>query len=257
MKKTVLITGGSSGIGLELAKQFAEHDHNLILVARNENKLKAAKELLGKNNIKIEIIAKDLSDPKAPVELYEDLKGRQIDVLINNAGFATQGSFLETNTKQELNMIQVNISALTHLTKLFLPDMVKRNSGKIMNVASTAAFQPGPYFAAYFATKAYVLSLTEAIAEEVSNANITITALCPGATDTGFARRAGTENQGFFKKGETLEAKYVARIGFQGLMKGKRIVVTGARNKFMIFLLRFTPRNTVVKVLAYMMGRRK
>jgi uncharacterized protein len=258
-KKTALITGGSSGIGFELAKQFAKNGYNLIITGRKISRLiPVATELNERYKIEVVPIENDLTDPNSSLTLYKEIKLREvdIDVLVNNAGFATYGAFIETDIQKELDMIQVNISALTHLTKLFLPEMLARGSGKILNIASTAAFQPGPFFATYFASKAYVLSFSEALAEEVSGTGVTVTALCPGPTKSGFASRAGTEEKGFFKESGMLSANKVARIGYANLMRGKTIIITGFRNKVLIFLLRLTPRKLVTRIITYLQSKR-
>lgn len=257
--RTALITGGSSGIGLALAKKFADHGYDLVLVARNLESLEKAGTKLNQDTaVKVTTIAKDLSQPNAPKEIYQELKQKNIavDILVNNAGFGTEGAFVKTNLITELEMIQVNITALTHLTKLFLPDMLARGEGKILNVASTAGFQPGPFFAVYFATKAYVLSFTEALAEEVRGTGVIVTALCPGPTKTSFAERAETQGKGvFMRETRLLKADEVARIGYNALMKGKAVVVPGLTNKLMVFLLRLSPRRVVTKVVRYINTR--
>lgn len=252
---TTFISGGSSGIGLELAKQFADHGFDLVLVARDAVKLQTVSKELKKNrNLNITTISKDLSDPQAPQEIFDILKKDKIiiDILVNNAGFGVQGAFTDTDIDTELDMIKVNILALTHLTKLFLPEMIARGSGKIMNVASTAGFQPGPYFATYFASKAYVLSFSEALTEEMRGTGVSVTALCPGPTKTGFASRAETNNKGFFKDEKTMSAKQVAKIGYNGLIKNKTVIITGFKNKFLIFLLRLTPRKVVTRIMGFL-----
>src|SRR5260221_7352873 len=182
-KPIALITGASRGIGLELANECAKHGHDVVLVARRQDALEAAAgQIEGKYGVRATVIRADLRDSAAPSEILAATSEQQIEVqmLINNAGFGLGGEFLETDIEREIEMIHVNVSALTNLTKLFAPAMVKRRSGRIMNVASTAAFQPGPLMAVYYATKAYVLSFSEAIAEEWRNAGVTVTALCPG-----------------------------------------------------------------------------
>ena len=194
--KTALITGASGGIGLELCQLFAQDGYQLILVARESEKLeKLSNQLAQKFKIHSTPIALDLSSPGAPKELFQKVseKGLTVDALANNAGFGLFGPFKETPLQQELQMIQVNIVTLTELTKYFLPGMLKNKDGKILNVASTAAFQPGPFMAVYFATKAYVLSLSEAMAEEVRGTNVHVSVLCPGPTATGFQNRAFQE----------------------------------------------------------------
>jgi uncharacterized protein len=250
MKKTALITGASNGIGKELAIIHAKNKGDLVLVARRMNLLEELKTELEKQfGISVKLIAKDLSKREAAKEIYDEIKaeGIQIDYLINNAGFGGYGKFHERSAGDDLSMIDVNVVSSTMLSKYFLPDMVKRNSGKIMNVASTAAFMPGPLQAVYFATKAFVISLSQALADEVSDTNVTITALCPGATATGFAKKADIENTALFKKAASAES--VALKGYNAMLKGKRVIITDGPQKFLIkFLIPFAPMKMVMKV---------
>jgi short-subunit dehydrogenase len=257
--KNALITGASSGIGYEIAKLFAGDKCNLILVARRENKLKQlAREMESQYNTKTLIFCKDLSIPDSAQEIYDFIKQNDIsvDYLVNNAGFIVYGSFSETDWTKEMQEIQVNLVALTQLTKLFLPEMLSRNSGKIMNIGSTGSFCPGPLNAVYSATKSYVLSLSEAIAEEIKGSGVTITTLCPGATKTEFAERANIGRTLIHTFG-AMEAGRVAEIGYKALMRGKRIVVPGTFNKMMIFSIRFAPRVIVPKVVRLAMSKAK
>ncbi len=256
MTQTVLITGASSGIGLELARLFARDRYDLVLVARSEGKLRElGSELERAHGVKTTVIAADLSKPGAPRQVVEALGGRPIDALVNNAGFGVSGAFAETDGEKELEMIEVNIAALTHLTKLLLPPMVARKSGKIMNVASTAAFQPGPLMAVYYATKAYVLSFSEAIAEELRDSGVTVTALCPGPTSTGFAGAAGAEDTRLFRTRKAMSSADVARIGYEAMKKGKRVVVAGFMNRVMAESVRISPRRIVTKVVRRLQER--
>jgi len=250
-KQTALITGASGGIGLALAKLFARDGYHLVLVARNEEKLQSlAKSLADEFDILVFVVAKDLSDPKAPAELYAEVSTQNItvDALVNNAGFATHGYFVETDLARELQELQLNITTLTHLSKLFGRDMAKRRMGKILNVASTAAFQPGPMMAVYFATKAYVLSFSEALANEMADFGVTVSALCPGATATNFFNTAEMTDSGFVEKMRMMSAEDVAEIGYRGLMRKKPVVITGFFNKVMAFSTRFVPRSLTVKI---------
>ena len=216
MKNTALITGASNGIGLELARIHASKGGDLVLVARNKSKLDELKiELEKQFKVSVYTIGKDLSVANVAQEIYDETNKQniQVDYLINNAGFGDFGMFAETDWNKELKMINLNITTLTHFTKLYLKDMVKRRSGKIMNVASTASFQSGPTMAVYCATKAYVLSFTEAVSNEVSDKGITITALCPGATETGFQAAGGMEESELFKGKKLPTAKEVAEYG--------------------------------------------
>jgi len=244
---TALITGASSGIGLELARIFAHNGFNLVLVARNRTKLlEIAADMAG---ISVNVIAKDLAHPRAAQEVFDELQEKSIpvDVLINNAGFGQHGKFAETALEIDLEMIELNIVALTALTKLFLPAMLARHAGKVMNVASTAAFQPGPLMAVYYASKAFVLSFSEAIANELEGSGVSVTCLCPGATETNFAQRAQMTNSLLFKMG-AMDAKIVAQLGFEGLMKGKTLVIPGAKNKLLAQSLRLSPRKLVTAI---------
>jgi short-subunit dehydrogenase len=244
---TALITGGSGGIGLELAKQFAAHGHSLVLTARHQDALQAAAGLLeGKHGVKVTVIAEDLADPDSPQRLFDAIAAEKIEVefLVNNAGFGLGGAFSETDGGRELDMIQVNIMALTNLTKLFLPAMIKRKSGRILNVASTAAFQPGPLMSVYYATKAYVLSFSQALDEELRNSGVTVTCLCPGPTETRFAETAMVGNANL----PVATADGVAAFGFKAMMKGQRVAIPGMRNRIMIQAERFAPRNLVTRI---------
>ena len=250
MTQTALITGASGGIGLELARLFAADGYSLILVARSAEKLGLlAAALKGQHNIDAIAVPIDLSDPGAPEELFILLEERGIgvDVLVNNAGFGTHGAFAESDVGMELQMLQVNIMALTHLTRLFLPNMLMNRRGRILNVASTAAFQAGPFMAGYYASKAFVLSFTEAIAAELDGSGVTVTALCPGPTDTGFQKRAGIEATPLFKS-NTMTSADVARIGYAGMLRGKRIVITGVKNKLLAFSTRLASRRIVTAI---------
>jgi len=251
MAKTALITGASLGIGYELAKLFARDKHALVLVARSGEKLqKIAEELKQLGSPQVTVIVKDLAELEAPDEIFAETERRklQIDFLVNNAGFGERGPFLKTNLDNELEMVQVNIVALMHLTKLYLPGMVQRRFGRIMQVASTAAFQPGPFMAVYYATKAFVLSFSEALWEELDGTGVTVTALCPGATETGFAARAGMLNSKLFNM-RVMNVKPVVEEGYRAMMKGQSLVVTGLRNRLMAFSIRFAPRSVVRKVV--------
>ncbi len=246
--KTALITGASSGIGYELARLFARDGYNLVLVARSGDELnKIAAQLTSEHGISVKVIAKDLSAATSPQKIFEEVQaeGIVIDILVNNAGFGTYGSFSETNLKDELEMMQVNMVSTTHLTKLFLPSMIARGQGRIMNVASMAAFQPGPLLAVYCASKSYVLSFSEALAEELSGTGVTVTALCPGPVRTGFAKRAKTEKTKVMMRSllnKVWEADEVAAVGYHGLMKGKTIVIPGKRYTISAFIVRCVPR---------------
>ena len=248
---TALITGASNGIGLELAKVHASKGGDLVLVARNKAKLDEVKtELERQYKVKVYTIGKDLSAHNSAKEVYDETTKQniQIDYLINNAGFGDFGMFVETDWNKELQMINLNITTLTQFTKLYLQDMVKRRSGKIMNVASTAAFQSGPTMAVYYATKAYVLSFSEAVDNEVSDKGVTITTLCPGATESGFQAAAAMEESNLVKGRKLPTSKEVAEYGYASMMKGKTVAIHGLMNWIMANSVRFTPRAIVVKL---------
>ncbi|HYL93383.1 MAG TPA: SDR family oxidoreductase [Alphaproteobacteria bacterium] len=249
-RETVLITGASSGIGLDLAKIFAANKFEVILTARSQARLDAlARQLEKEHGVYAHVIVADLAEPEGPHQIFSEVTRRGLPVhnLVNNAGFGAYGEFRRTRLKDELQMVQVNISALTHLTKLALPGMLERNSGRIMNVASTAGFQPGPLMAVYYATKAYVISFSEAIANELKRTGVTVTCLCPGATVTDFAARAKMENSRLFKLG-AMSSPAVAWAGYKGMMKGKTLVVPGVKNKLLAQSVRFSPRKMVTAI---------
>jgi uncharacterized protein len=258
-RQTALITGASSGIGSELARLFANSGYDLVLVARNEQRLNAlAVELAQRFGIDVTVLAKDLSAPAAAEEILAELRHRalHIDILVNNAGFGAYGPFHETGLEKELQLIQVNITSLTQLTKLLLPGMLKRNSGRILNIGSTASFSPSPFVAVYGASKAYVLSFSEALAEELKGTGVTVTVLCPGSTETEFAERARMTDSRIFQ-GRLMSAGEVAEIGFRALMEGKTTVIPGRANKLLVFSQRFTPRKLVAGISRYLLGRKE
>lgn len=249
--QTVLITGASGGIGYELAKLCARDHYNLVLVARSADRLhQVAAELQTQFGTNVKTVALDLTAALAPKFLFDQLtrENIDIDILINNAGFGAFGEFAVIPEDEILGQIQLNVTALTHLTKLFLAPMLAHRSGRIMNVASTAAFQPGPLMAVYYATKAYVLSFSEALANELCPSGVTVTCFCPGATNTDFAKRAGSENSRLFKQLGGMKVETVARDGYRGLMAGKTLVISGARNWVVAESVRFAPRRMVTAV---------
>lgn len=247
---TALITGASGGIGYELAKLFARDKHNLVLVARSADKLTQVATELQAPGITVKTVPLDLASPPAPKFLYDQLQreGTTIDILINNAGFGAYGEFAEMPGEEIFGQIQVNIIALTELTRLFLPRMISRGSGRIMNVASTAGFQPGPLMAVYYATKAYVISFSEALANEVRGSGVTVTCFCPGATETGFAKRAGNDNSRLFKQLGAMSAEKVAFDGYRAVMEGRTLAVSGVHNWLVAQSTRFAPRKLVTAI---------
>jgi short-subunit dehydrogenase len=255
-----LITGASSGIGYELAKVLAREGHDLALVARSGDLLEALAETLRADyGVRAEVLVADLAEPGAPDEVCERLEaaGFRTDVLVNNAGFGSMGPFWEADAGSQLDMVQVNVTALVHLTRLILPGMVERSAGRIMNVASTAAFQPGPLMAVYFASKAFVLSFTEALDEELRGTGVSVTALCPGPVPTGFQKRAGMSKAPIGGRMVTGDAAEVARIGYQGMMKGRRIVIPGRINRVGSFLPRLLPRAVAPRIVIRMTRARR
>ena len=253
--KIALITGASTGIGKELAHIHAEKGGDLVIIARSNDKLNALKnELEEKYSVKLMVIAKDLSLPEAPKEIYEEVKaaGLEVDYLINNAGFGGRGKFHERKWESDLTMINLNVLALTALTRFFLPDFVKRNSGRILNVSSTASLMPGPLQAVYYATKAYVTYFSNAIAEELYDTNITVTALLPGATETEFARTSGMDKTDLFNK--TASARTVAEDGYNGMLKGQLDVISGLTfsQKMMMSMVPLTPKKMLLKQIRQM-----
>ncbi len=254
-KATALITGASGGIGYEFAKLLAKDCSTLVLVARSEKKLsEIKKELEAIAPVKIMVLPKDLSLPGAADHLYEELEKAQItvDILINNAGFGGHGAFVDRDWQSESHMIAVNITALTHLTKLFAQGMVARKSGRIMNVASTAAFLPGPFMAVYYASKAYVLSFSEALACELQGTGVTVTVLCPGPTATGWASTAGVERSRLFRYLRPAAAADVARYGYDAMMKGKVLAVHGMLNRLTTLSLRTAPRKLLPAIVRWL-----
>jgi uncharacterized protein len=249
--RAVLITGASGGIGYELAKLFAHDQHNLVLVARSGAQLvKIADELQRQFGILVKTVALDLAAAPAPQFLFDQLQrdGMAVDILVNNAGYGKFGAFAEVPREDALGQIHLNVTALTHLTRLFLPAMIEQRRGRILNVASTAGFQPGPLMAVYYATKAYVLSFSEGLANELEGTGVTVTCLCPGPTDTGFQGRAGTERTLLFKTLRPMEAKTVARDGYRALANGKTLVISGFRNWLVAESIRLSPRKVVTAI---------
>jgi uncharacterized protein len=259
-RQTALITGASGGIGRELARLFAAGGYDLVLVARSAGRLEeVAGELRSRHGVTARVLAKDLARPESPEEVFRELEaaGVAVDVLVNNAGFATFGPFAEIDLGRELEELQLNVVTLTHLTKKFLPGMLARRRGGILNIASTAGFQPGPLMAVYYATKAYVLSFSEALAEELSGTGLTVSVLCPGPTETGFQKRAGLEDSKLFSGLlQVSDAPPVARAGYEGFRAGKRVVVPGLLNKIGVQSIRVSPRALATKVVKKMQERR-
>lgn len=234
--ENVLITGATSGIGYELAKIFAKNRYNLILCARNKDKLEEIKENISDEyRVDVHIFQKDLSKEQEARELYSEIINNDIivDILINNAGAGYVGKFIDEEYDRDKNIMGLNMNAVTYLTKVFARQMVERNRGKILNVASTGSYHPGPYTAVYYATKAYVLSFTEALAEELKDYNITVSALCPGATKTNFSKNAGKKDNS-----NAMSPEFVAKKAYEGLMKNKLTIIPGFQYKLFVLLPR-------------------
>ncbi len=256
-KRTALITGASSGIGYELAKVIAKDGHDLVLVARTQKKLEElAKALQTTFKIKVTVLPKDLNLPNAAQEIYQELKskGIGIDMLVNNAGLGTHGKFTQTDAAQDAQMMQVNIVALTELTKAFTPDMVAQKWGRIMNVASIASFMSSPNMAIYAATKAYVLSFSEAINEELRGTGVSVTALCPGVTQTNFFETAHVSQENINRFGSLVvqSAEEVAKSGYQALKAQKTVHITGLVNNLSVNSMQWVPRQIRTPMLGLM-----
>ena len=253
--KMALITGASSGIGKELAQLHAQRGGDLVIVARSEDKLNALKtQLEAEREVQVHVIVKDLAEQGAAAQVYDELKvaGIRLDYLINNAGFGGQGKFHEREWQQDLDMINVNIVALSELTRKVLPDFVARNEGKIMNVSSTASLMAGPLQAVYYATKAYVTSFSNALAEELHDTNVTVTNLMPGATETDFASTSGMEKTSLFDS--AFSAKDVARAGYNAMIEGKLDIITGVTKmqRVMMSAVPLTPKKLMLKQIRQM-----
>lgn len=252
VEKAALVTGASSGLGRELAFRFAGDGYGLVLVARRQDRLEELAESLRRDfEVTATPIAADLADADAPAEVFRDVqdRGLDIEVLVNNAGFGTCGSFAELDLGGELAQIAVNVTALTHLTRLFLPAMLARGSGRILNVGSTAGFQAGPYMATYYATKAFVNTFSEALAHEVEGSGVTVTVSCPGATQTEFSQVAGNDRTRLFQ-GKTAGPAEVADEAYRAMMAGRPMIVHGTKNRLGVHGLRLMPRKTVKRIAA-------
>ncbi|MEW8956466.1 SDR family NAD(P)-dependent oxidoreductase [Clostridium sp.] len=254
--KYTIITGATSGIGYDLSKVFALNKHNLILVARNKEKLESIKyNLVKEYSVDVVILSYDLSKESEINMLCENItaSNMEIEYLVNNAGVGSFGSFNHIPKDEDLNIIDLNIRALTHMMKIFLPYFIEKNHGGILNVSSTAAFSPGPYMAVYYSSKAYVLSLTEALREELKNSNIKISALCPGPTDTNFQKNAKVKKAEFAKK-SLMESSEVATIAYNGFMKGKTVIIPGSNNKVLALGSKILPRKLLSKIVSKVNG---
>lgn len=255
-KPLALITGASAGIGKALCDEFARNGFDLILAARSVDKMRAhATALQGRHGTSVTVIGTDLESPSGPQSLYDSIhqSGRTLSVLVNNAGYGTYGEFKDTPLDATLGMMQVNMNSLVTLTKLFLPDLLS-TKGKILNVASTAAFQPGPYMAGYYATKSFVLHFSEALASELARTGVTVTALCPGPTASDFQERSGQHASALVRRGKLASASSVAASGFRAMQRGKTVDIPGIRNKLLAQSVRFAPRS-MVTALSHRLNR--
>ncbi len=251
-RRVALITGATSGIGLELAKVFAKNKHNLLLTGRNIEALKKlALQWEQDYGIEVRCCSVDLSVSDAPEQLCGviDAEMYEVDILVNNAGFGLRGKFSSLPLSDQLALLQVNIVALTHLTRLLVPTMVEQKRGKILNVASVAGFLPGPLMATYYASKAYVLYFSLALSEELRGTGVTVTTLCPGPTPTRFGERAGIAHSHLFQNMASTTAEEVATIGYREMMKGKQLVIPGTMNKLVPPLIRCFPRSLILRVV--------
>ena len=251
--KTSVVTGGASGIGLEFVKLLLNDNYKVFIIDNNEKNLKNLKSKLNSSNFSC--INKDLSERSSPMKIYEKLKDQKIDILINNAGFGTFGKFYKTNWKIEEKMINLHVLNTTLLTKLFLKDMVKRNEGKILNISSVAAFQPGPLMSLYYATKAYILHFTEAISNEVKDKNISISVLCPGQTNTNFQKNVSSKKNRINFSSSSPEK--VAKYGYDSLKNNITLAVPGYLNKLIVFLNRILPRSSSTNIVRFIQEKNR
>lgn len=243
-----LITGASSGIGYHLAQEFAAHGHSLVLVAPDEEELQSiADEISNEHGVPIDVIAVDLRDPGS-IERIEETADQSIEILVNNAGHGKRGNAWEISLEDDISMVKLNIVAVLRLTNLFLPTMVARGAGRILNTASVAGFEPGPGYAVHSATKAFVLHYSESLATELKDTGVTVTALCPGPTDTDFFLKADMLETRSFQQANLMAPQDVAKAGYAAAMRGDRVIVPGAANKAMVFMRRLIPESLQAKL---------
>ena len=248
MTKTALITGASGGLGLSFVKVFAKEGYDLVIVARNTQRLESIKaDTEAEFGVNVKIVSKDLTNENAPHEIFLETEKENIkvDVLVNNAGFGDFGKFADSCVEKQSDMIALNVSSLVKLTHFYLKDMIERGSGRILNVASIAAFQPGPLMSVYYATKAFVLSFSEALAVETKGTGVKITALCPGPIKTDFEKRADLEESGLFKNLKVWSPDVIAKFGYKKMMQNKTVCIKGGLNKLITFSSRLAPRALV------------
>lgn len=255
-RKVALITGASAGLGEQFAQLFARDGHDVILVARTAARLEAlASKLEQEHKVKAHVLAADLARPEEPQRIFNEVRSRQLEVefLVNNAGFGSNGPFLDHDLAREAEMVEVNCTALIKLTHLFARPMRERRSGRILNLASTAGFQPGPFMATYYATKAFVLSFSEALSHELKGTGVTVTCHCPGPTHTEFAIRAGNDKSRLFQRtGVISKASDVAADAYAAMMKGRVLAIHGVLNWIGVTAVRFSPRAMVRSIAANM-----
>ena len=258
-RKTALITGASSGIGYELARILAREGYDLVLVARRRRQLDQLASEVEAQGARSWVMPFDLTDRASVQQLFDSVsqEGIAVEVLVNNAGFGDYGDFLRSSLDRMLAMIELNAAALTHLTRLFLPGMVARGHGRVLNVASVASFQPGPLMAVYYATKAYVLSLSEALSEELAGSGVTVTALCPGPTVSGFQEQAGLQQVPFYQQVRMPSSDAVAEYGYRALQRGRRVAVHGLMFRISLVLIRLAPRRLVAAAVRRIQERRR
>jgi len=259
MNKTALITGASEGIGLEFAKIFAKEKYDLVITARNETKLnELANDIKNKSDVNVRVVVKDLSKQNAGEEIFNKLTNENIvaDILVNNAGCGMFDNYWNVDLHDEKNMLQVNIMALAELTILFARDMVNRGGGKILNVASTAAFQPGPTMPGYYASKAFVLRYSQAINFEIKRKGVQVSTLCPGPTITDFQIRSKMNETNMFKRKFAMSAEEVASIGYKGLMKGRSVIIAGGLNWLAAMASRIAPSKISMKVVNWLLSNK-
>ena len=260
MKQTVLITGASGGLGLALASQFAQHGYDLILTARSADKLQQAQHSLQfAHGVTVHVIPLDLSAPDAAAALMDAVRaqGLTVDILVNNAGLGDFGAFAKSDLSRQQAMVSLNVAALTELTHHVLPMMLEKGHGKILNVASIAAFQQGPYMSVYYATKAYVLSFSQALSRELKGTDITVTALCPGPIATDFEQTAQLGKSKLFRSMPVSTAENVARYGYKATMKGKQVAIHTFRNRFLVNINRLVPRRMAGDIICHIQGETK
>jgi short-subunit dehydrogenase len=251
-KRTALVTGASSGIGRELARLLAADGVDLVLVARNEAALAAlAGELIRDHRVTVQIVPSDLADPDSAAILASEVdRLGPVDILINNAGFGSNGAFADLDLAREVGMIELNVASLVKLSHHFAGPMRSRGFGRILNIASTAGFQPGPFMATYYASKAFVLSFSQALAFELKGTGVTVTCHCPGATATNFGAAAGSDKSRLFKRRNVADAPSVARHAYRAMLAGRVLAIHGALNKAMVQSQRAAPRSTVTRIAA-------